>query len=81
MGKCVRHVKPGAHVDLRSQTLSFRHVSSDVDYYKKKAAELKGQVNSLKAISSEKQRQIDELRRQTESQNLLSSLKRKRSSL
>ena len=51
----------------------------DVDYYKRKVSELSGHVQSMNAVIAEKNRQLDEMRRQVErnmSQNRLANLRR-----
>ena len=52
---------------------------SDAEYYKRKVSELSSQVQSKTAIIAEKNRQLDEMRRQIErnmSQNRLANLRR-----
>jgi outer membrane murein-binding lipoprotein Lpp len=54
------------------------HVSSDVDFYKRKVSELTSHVQGLNAVIAEKNRHIDEMRRQIErsmSQNRLANLR------
>jgi outer membrane murein-binding lipoprotein Lpp len=54
------------------------HVSSDVDFYKRKVSELTSHVQGLNAVIAEKNRHIDEMRRQIErsmGQNRLANLR------
>jgi len=54
------------------------HVSCDVDYYKRKVTELNGQLQGMNAVVAEKNRQIEDMRRQIErsmSQNRLANLR------
>jgi outer membrane murein-binding lipoprotein Lpp len=54
------------------------HISSDVDFYKRKVTELNSHVQGLNGVIAEKNRHIDEMRRQIErsmSQNRLANLR------
>lgn len=54
------------------------HVASDVDFYKRKVTELTSHVQGQNAVLAEKNRQVDEMRRQIErsmSQNRLANLR------
>ena len=54
------------------------HVSSDVDYYKRKVTELNGHLQGMNAVLAEKNRQIEDMRHQIErsmSQNRLANLR------
>lgn len=55
------------------------HVSSDVDYYKRRVTDLSGHIQGMNAVVAEKNRQIEDMRRQIErnmSQNRLANLRR-----
>jgi len=62
-----------------AKSLEGNQASTDLEYYKRKVAELSNNAQSMNAIIAEKNRQLDEMRRQIErnmSQNRLANLRR-----